>query len=214
MNYYEILGVEKDADANEIRKSYKQLVKKYHPDVNNAANANVFFNLIQEAHRVLSDEKLKRDYDLRNNFIHERNTYKADSDDVNRYDFKEVSEEEINEIIRKQKCNRGIFTRVLIVLLKILLAICIPIISFCEFISTLGAGIISLISKLITIVFIGCTIMGIYELHNNVSGSWSIIIFPLTVAFVAFCIPYVIIMIPVVFGLLKNKITDFILDKN
>lgn len=226
MNYYEILGVEKNASADEIKKAYRQLVKKYHPDVNSAANANTFFNLIQDAYRVLSDEKLKRDYDIKNNYVREENnnnkanyeskvnSNKANYNNSKDYGFgEELSEEEINEMIRQQYGDRSIFTKILIVLLKILLAIFIPIISFFEHISTIGVGVIALVSKGIMIVFIGGTIMGLFEVHKGQADGWTTVIMSIIVAFVAFCIPYIIIMIPVVLGLLKDKISSFVFDR-
>lgn len=215
MNYYEILGVEKGANSDQIKKAYRELVKKYHPDVNNASNANTFFNLIQEAYEVLSNEESKQNYDNRTNYAYKESIKRTDNySDESNYGFGDVlSEEEINEMIRQQEGNRGIFIKIVIILLKILLAICIPIISFCEHISTIGAGVIALISKLIMIAFIGCTLMGLYDVHKGVVGGWTTVIMSIIVAFVAFCIPYIIIMIPVALGLLKEKISSFVFDR-
>ncbi|AJG98852.1 hypothetical protein LF65_02266 [Clostridium beijerinckii] len=211
MNYYEILGVDKNADSDQIKKAYRQLVKKYHPDVNNATNANTFFNLIQEAYRVLNDEKLKMDYDNRNNYVHKESTNKTDNyNDKSKYGFGEESSEE--EAIRQQEGKRSIFVKILIVLLKILLALFVPIISFCEYVSTVGAGIVALISKVIMFVFLACTIMGIVEVYKGEVGGWLTLIMSIVVAFVAFCFPYIIIMVPVALGLLKEKIRSFVFN--
>jgi curved DNA-binding protein CbpA len=61
MDYYKILGVERNATQNEIKKAYHKLAKKYHPDRNNKTLER--FKQINEAYYVLSDEKLKRKYD-------------------------------------------------------------------------------------------------------------------------------------------------------
>lgn len=63
-NYYEILGVSKDASQDEIKKAYRTLVKKYHPDLHpNDKQAAEKFKEINEANEVLSDETKRRNYD-------------------------------------------------------------------------------------------------------------------------------------------------------
>ena len=62
--YYEALGLKRGASAADIRKAYKKLARKYHPDVNPGDNAaEERFKQIQEAHNILSDPKKKRNYD-------------------------------------------------------------------------------------------------------------------------------------------------------
>lgn len=64
MNYYEILGVPKSASYDEIRKAYRKLSKKYHPDRNSGdESAEEKFKQVQEAWDVLSDEKKRKQYD-------------------------------------------------------------------------------------------------------------------------------------------------------
>jgi molecular chaperone DnaJ len=63
-DYYEILGVSKDASADTIKKAYRKLAKKYHPDVNpNSKQAEANFKEVSEAYEVLSDETKKSRYD-------------------------------------------------------------------------------------------------------------------------------------------------------
>lgn len=65
MNYYEILNVSKTSTEKEIKKSYKQLVKKYHPDVfvGDKATANKKIQELNEAYETLSNSKLRQNYD-------------------------------------------------------------------------------------------------------------------------------------------------------
>jgi molecular chaperone DnaJ len=63
-DYYKVLGVAKGANADEIKKSYRKLARKYHPDANKGdAKAEERFKEISEAYNVLSDEKRRKEYD-------------------------------------------------------------------------------------------------------------------------------------------------------
>ena len=63
-DYYEVLGVDKNADDAAIKKAYRQLAKKYHPDLNPGdAEAEKKFKEASEAYAVLSDPEKKRQYD-------------------------------------------------------------------------------------------------------------------------------------------------------
>ncbi len=62
-DYYEILGVSKDASADEIKKTYRKLALQYHPDRNKDAGAEEKFKEISEAYAVLSDPDKRSQYD-------------------------------------------------------------------------------------------------------------------------------------------------------
>jgi len=62
-DYYVVLGGNKSASAAEIKKAYKQLAKKHHPDVDKSAGANEKFKEINEAYQVLSNSEKKATYD-------------------------------------------------------------------------------------------------------------------------------------------------------
>ena len=63
-DYYKILGVDRSADAKEIKKAYRKLARQYHPDVNPGdAGAEERFKEINEAHEVLGDPDKRKKYD-------------------------------------------------------------------------------------------------------------------------------------------------------
>ena len=62
-NYYKILGVERGASKEDIRKAYKNLAKKYHPDLNKSPDATEKFKEINEAAAVLADDQKRQQYD-------------------------------------------------------------------------------------------------------------------------------------------------------
>ncbi|XP_055859399.1 protein tumorous imaginal discs, mitochondrial isoform X2 [Episyrphus balteatus] len=73
-DYYQTLGVPKNASAKDIKKAYYQLAKKYHPDTNKDPNSGKKFQEVSEAYEVLSDEQKRREYD----------TYGQTTEDMNR----------------------------------------------------------------------------------------------------------------------------------
>ena len=63
-DYYEVLGLDKNADADAIKRAYRQLAKKYHPDLNPGnAEAEKNFKEVNEAYSILSDSEKKAKYD-------------------------------------------------------------------------------------------------------------------------------------------------------
>ena len=63
-DYYEVLGLQKDASEDEIKKAFRQLAKKYHPDLNPGdKEAEAKFKEVNEAYEVLSDKEKRQRYD-------------------------------------------------------------------------------------------------------------------------------------------------------
>lgn len=62
-DYYKILGVERQADADAVKKAYRRLARKYHPDVSKEADASTRMSEVNEAYAVLSDPEKRAAYD-------------------------------------------------------------------------------------------------------------------------------------------------------
>ena len=63
-DYYEVLGIQKNASEDEMKKAYRQMAKKYHPDLHpNDKEAEEKFKEVNEAYEVLSDPSKKERYD-------------------------------------------------------------------------------------------------------------------------------------------------------
>ncbi|MED4530774.1 molecular chaperone DnaJ [Metabacillus fastidiosus] len=62
-DYYEVLGLGKNATKDELKKAYRKLSKQYHPDINKEADADEKFKEITEAYEVLSDDRKRAQYD-------------------------------------------------------------------------------------------------------------------------------------------------------
>ena len=59
-DFYDVLGVSRDASKDEIKKAYRKLSKKYHPDINKSPNATEMFQKINDAYEFLSEGNIER----------------------------------------------------------------------------------------------------------------------------------------------------------
>lgn len=87
LGYYASLGVSQDANFQEIKKSYRKLARKYHPDRNKSPLAEETIKKINEAFEILSDRKKRKKYD---------------SDSYDNFDSNEASNEVNNENLSSQ----------------------------------------------------------------------------------------------------------------
>ncbi|HEX2101194.1 MAG TPA: DnaJ domain-containing protein, partial [Candidatus Synoicihabitans sp.] len=62
-DYYKIMGVARDVSQDELKRVYRRLARKYHPDVSKEANAEARFKEVQEAYEVLKDPEKRAAYD-------------------------------------------------------------------------------------------------------------------------------------------------------
>ena len=90
-DYYEVLGVDKGADAATIKKAYRQLAKKYHPDANPGdEEAAAKFKQASEAYAVLSDDEKRRQYDQFGHAAFDGGAGGAGGFDFNNFDFGDI----------------------------------------------------------------------------------------------------------------------------
>lgn len=79
MDFYELLGIKKDATKEEIKKAYRDMVKRYHPDVNKSDEASKIIISLNEAKETLLDDDKRSEYDKLLNDINHSKTYSNDS---------------------------------------------------------------------------------------------------------------------------------------
>ncbi|XP_022145021.1 chaperone protein dnaJ 49-like [Momordica charantia] len=96
-DYYEILGLEKSCSTEDVRKSYRKLSLKVHPDKNNAPGAEEAFKAVSKAFQCLSNEESRKNYDLvgSDEPVYERRTRRHGANGFNGFYEADVDAEEI-----------------------------------------------------------------------------------------------------------------------
>ncbi len=140
-DYYSILGVDKSADTKIIKKKFRELAKKYHPDINKEEGTEEKFKEIQEAYEVLSDENKRYQYD---------NYGTSGFDNVFENNYQQYSYSDINSNfkffdLKEWFSSLSLLKKVLLILVSIVLIIVIIWLAF-------WAIIIYFIFKLVTII--------------------------------------------------------------
>ena len=108
INYYQILNVSPTATQEEIKKAYRKLAKKYHPDSNPTIDTTHEFQKITEAYEILSDVNKRRSYDLSVMPTQSETVYKSytKTREESEFDF----EDWINNYLRSQRQKEKKFT--------------------------------------------------------------------------------------------------------
>ena len=104
-DYYDILGVEKTADETQIKRAYRKLAIKFHPDKNKAKSAEEAFKKVNQAFCVLSDKNKRKNYDMFG--TEEGPGISTMPDDFNPFDIFEQFFQEFGGNIRSNNRNGG-----------------------------------------------------------------------------------------------------------
>ena len=104
IDYYLVLGVSKNATLDEINKKYRELSRKYHPDISEEEDAEEKYQAINEAYSILGNAEKRRDYDLNYNYL--KNKQNSSDNHSSSKSARDYTEDEIRKLriikIKKQ----------------------------------------------------------------------------------------------------------------
>jgi len=103
---YKILEINETANEKEIKKAYRKLAKKYHPDMNKEKEAEDKFKEINAAYEILGDKKKKEEYDMYGDRMFEDGTYQNRNQNTNQY-YGGFGGMDINDILNQMFGDRN-----------------------------------------------------------------------------------------------------------
>lgn len=167
IDFYELLGISMDSTKQEIKTAYREMVKKYHPDINKSEDANKIIRSLNEAKEVLLDDEKRKEYDKLLNDIKYSKQFSKEKDETYTAKTEEYKENYSENYVTKWQffinyISNGI-DKVWLKILKVLLVI-INFFFFC-------------IVKLITfvLVFLLSTFSGIIDYFSGILSLISIV---------------------------------------
>jgi curved DNA-binding protein CbpA len=98
LGYYAILGVSQGANFQEIKKSYRKLAKKYHPDRNKSAHAEEIIKKINQAFETLSDRRKRKQYDRESSNIFDQKDSNNEEKEENLSDQKQTNSHKFTKL--------------------------------------------------------------------------------------------------------------------
>ena len=167
IDFYELLGISMDSTKQEIKTAYREMVKKYHPDVNKSEDSNKIIRSLNEAKEVLLDDEKRKEYDKLLNDIKYSKQFSKEKDETYTAKTEEYKENYSENYVTKWQffinyISNGI-DKVWLKILKVLLVI-INFFFFC-------------IVKLITfvLIFLLSTFSGIIDYFSGILSLISIV---------------------------------------
>ena len=167
IDFYELLGISMDSTKQEIKTAYREMVKKYHPDVNKSEDSNKIIRSLNEAKEVLLDDEKRKEYDKLLNDIKYSKQFSKEKDETYTAKTEEYKENFSENYVTKWQffinyISNGI-DKVWLKILKVLLVI-INFFFFC-------------IVKLITfvLIFLLSTFSGIIDYFSGILSLISIV---------------------------------------
>ncbi len=109
-DYYKVLGIEPSATAEEIKRAYKKLARKYHPDVSDEADAQSRFQEVSEAYEVLRNADKRAEYDELRAYVNNPNQFRGTGGQFFNFDGDFSAEDQFADLLRSIFGDQGRFS--------------------------------------------------------------------------------------------------------